>query len=69
MPFGQEPKCGHETAMFSGRTIYVIAPLQIETMHWVPAYAGMTARRSFLAKAGLQEPYRPFKPLSVAAKG
>jgi hypothetical protein len=29
MTFAQEPECGSENAMFSGRTIYVIAPLQL----------------------------------------
>jgi len=27
--YGQEPECGHETAMFSGRTIYVVGLLQV----------------------------------------
>jgi hypothetical protein len=26
----QEPECGPETAMFSGRAVYVIAPLQLD---------------------------------------
>ena len=25
----QEPECGHENALLSGRTIYVIGPLQL----------------------------------------
>ena len=29
MPFGQEPECGHESEMFSGRTIHVIKPLHL----------------------------------------
>jgi hypothetical protein len=29
MPFAQEPKCRLKTAMLSGRTMYVIAPLQL----------------------------------------
>ena len=28
-PFGQEPECGHENTMLSGRTIYVIGSLQL----------------------------------------
>ena len=27
----QEPECGHETTLFSGRTIYVIGLLQLTT--------------------------------------
>jgi hypothetical protein len=27
---GQEPDCGHENALFSGRTIYVRRPLQVD---------------------------------------
>jgi hypothetical protein len=33
MPFGQEPECGHETALFSGRTIYVIGSLHLLAVH------------------------------------
>ena len=26
---GQEPECGHETAMFSGRVVYILGSLQV----------------------------------------
>jgi hypothetical protein len=32
MPFGQEPECGHENAMFSGRVVYILGSLHIEVV-------------------------------------
>jgi hypothetical protein len=29
MPFAQEPECEHETAMFSGRAVYVLGLLHL----------------------------------------
>jgi hypothetical protein len=53
---GQEPKCGHETAMFSGRTIYVVGLLHLLPL--VTSLLGLGQDRQQFPDGGAAGPTR-----------
>ena len=59
MPFAQDPECGHENAMFSGRVVYILGSLQLQlgVTGIVPVYAiplqNKTGSYPVLVRSGL----------------